>query len=122
MKKVSFALGAAALLSLGALAAPAHAQYGHQGQRYPHNVIVVPAPPPPPGYYGHQPQRLQHGDRRDYRGDHYYGDRRDYRGDYYRGGRGDRDRDGVPNRYDRDRDNDGVPNRYDRRPNNPYRY
>jgi hypothetical protein len=48
--------------------------------------------------------------------------------------RGDRDRDGVPNRYDRDRDNDGVANRYDRdrdgdgvpnrrddRPNNPYR-
>lgn len=33
----------------------------------------------------------------------------------------DRDRDGVPNRYDRDRDNDGVPNRYDRRPNNPNR-
>jgi Ni/Co efflux regulator RcnB len=31
----------------------------------------------------------------------------------------DRDRDGVPNRYDRDRDNDGVPNRYDRNPNRP---
>lgn len=34
----------------------------------------------------------------------------------------DRDRDGVPNRYDRDRDGDGVPNRYDARPNNPNRY
>jgi hypothetical protein len=34
----------------------------------------------------------------------------------------DRDRDGVPNRYDRDRDNDGVPNYADRRPNNPDRY
>jgi hypothetical protein len=34
---------------------------------------------------------------------------------------GDRDRDGVPNRYDRDRDNDGVPNRLDRAPNNPHR-
>jgi hypothetical protein len=33
----------------------------------------------------------------------------------------DRDRDGVPNRYDRDRDSDGVPNRYDHRPYNPYR-
>ena len=33
----------------------------------------------------------------------------------------DRDRDGIPNRYDRDRDGDGVPNRYDRRPDNPYR-
>jgi hypothetical protein len=40
-----------------------------------------------------------------------------------RGGwaRGDRDHDGVPNRYDRDRDGDGVPNRYDRRPDNPNR-
>ena len=37
-------------------------------------------------------------------------------------GRGDRDRDGVTNRYDRDRDGDGVPNRYDSRPNNPNRY
>ena len=42
----------------------------------------------------------------------------------------DRDRDGVPDRYDRrpgradnrgDRDRDGVPNRYDRQPDNPYR-
>ena len=39
----------------------------------------------------------------------------------------DRDRDGVPNRYDRydnryarDRDRDGVPNRWDAAPNNPY--
>lgn len=35
------------------------------------------------------------------------------------GGRGDRDRDGIPNRFDRDRDGDGVPNRQDRRPGNP---
>lgn len=32
------------------------------------------------------------------------------------GPRGDRDRDGVPNRFDRDRDGDGVPNRFDRAP------
>ena len=38
-----------------------------------------------------------------------------------RWGRGDRDRDGIPNRFDRDRDNDGVANRYDRAPNNPRR-
>ena len=37
-------------------------------------------------------------------------------------GYGDRDRDGIPNRYDRvynprwDRDGDGIPNRYDRHP------
>lgn len=36
-------------------------------------------------------------------------------------GYGDRDRDGVPNPYDRDRDGDGVPNRADRRPNDPWR-
>lgn len=58
-----------------------------------------------PGYHYAQPQWVQHGNR--------WG--------YERGGwtRGDRDRDGVPNRYDRDRDNDGVPNRHDRAPNNP---
>ena len=36
-------------------------------------------------------------------------------------GYGDRDRDGVPNRYDRDRDGDGVRNRRDRYPDNPRR-
>jgi hypothetical protein len=46
-----------------------------------------------------------------------------------RGPYGDRDRDGVPNRYDNDhargpngdRDGDGVANRHDRFPNNPNR-
>ncbi|MES2742629.1 MAG: YXWGXW repeat-containing protein [Pseudomonadota bacterium] len=33
----------------------------------------------------------------------------------------DRDNDGVPNRHDRDRDGDGVPNRHDARPDNPRR-
>lgn len=40
--------------------------------------------------------------------------------------RSDRDRDGIPDRYDgydnrlaRDRDHDGVPNRWDRAPSNP---
>jgi len=41
------------------------------------------------------------------------------RGDHR--GYGDRDHDGVPNRYDRDRDNDGVPNKYDAAPDNPRR-
>ncbi len=35
------------------------------------------------------------------------------------GPRGDRDWDGIPNRFDRDRDGDGVPNRFDSKPNNP---
>ena len=39
---------------------------------------------------------------------------------YHRGTR-DRDRDGVPNRYDRDRDGDGVSNRRDAYPNDPRR-
>ncbi len=39
----------------------------------------------------------------------------------YRAMRHDRDRDGIPNRFDRDRDNDGVRNARDRHPNNPYR-
>jgi hypothetical protein len=105
MNKIASALGAAALLSLGALAAaPAHA---HDG-RYDNRVIVVPAPPPPPPvYYGPPPRHYGYNDRRYYHRD---------------GGWGDRDRDGVPNRYDRDRDGDGVPNYYDRRPYNPYRY
>ena len=67
-----------------------------------------------------------HWERGERRG-HYMGNR----------GMGDRDRDGVPNRYDAapnnpnrqsmndrgmgDRDRDGVPNRYDERPNNPNR-
>jgi hypothetical protein len=34
-----------------------------------------------------------------------------------RGPYGDRDGDGIANRYDRDRDGDGVPNAYDQRPN-----
>jgi len=48
-----------------------------------------------------------------------HGDRWGYRAGNW--SRGDRDHDGIPNRYDRDRDGDGVPNRFDRAPNNPYR-
>ncbi len=38
-----------------------------------------------------------------------------------RGGRGDQDHDGIANRYDTDRDGDGTPNRWDRNPANPNR-
>ena len=41
---------------------------------------------------------------------------------HHAGWQRDRDRDGIPNRYDRDRDGDGVPNRYDRAPDSRYRY
>ncbi|HET7728733.1 MAG TPA: hypothetical protein VFK48_01755 [Usitatibacter sp.] len=51
-------------------------------------------------------------------------DRERWADNHYRGRGGpdgDRDRDGVPNRFDRDKDGDGVPNRYDSNPNNPRR-
>ncbi|MEJ8812626.1 hypothetical protein WKW77_16190 [Variovorax ureilyticus] len=108
MKKHAFAAGAIALLLLGTLALPAQASpYG-----YDNRATVVPPPPPrgyvmTPGYRYVQP--APHG----------YG--HDTRWEYRRRW-GDRDHDGIPNRYDRDRDGDGVPNRYDRRPDNPYRY
>ena len=73
-----------------------------------------------PGYYWH-PSRWEQRNGRWYleRG----GWHRERYAYYDRGrGYGDRDRDGIPNRYDRDRDNDGVPNRFDERPNNPNRY
>lgn len=38
-------------------------------------------------------------------------------GNWERGPGGDRDGDGIANRYDRDRDGDGIPNRADDRPN-----
>lgn len=113
MKKLSFAVAAAALLALGTLGTAAQAQ--PVGRMIQTQVYVVPAPPPP-GYYRHsEPQR--------YYGPppHRYDHRDDRRHWNQRHGRWDNDRDGVPNRYDRDRDGDGVPNRYDRAPNNPYR-
>jgi hypothetical protein len=61
-----------------------------------------------PGYLYHAPHWVQ-------RNNGWYMERGRW------GRRGDRDRDGVPNRYDRDRDNDGVPNRFDSHPNNPRR-
>jgi hypothetical protein len=143
---------AASLVALGATGAmtslPAQAQHS----------IVVQVAPPPPRYevapaprYGHVwvPGHWQwSGNGHVWVGGHFVASRPGYRyaqpawvrhGDrwaYNRGGwsRGDRDRDGIPNRYDRDRDNDGVrnrndrdrdgdgvPNRFDSRPNNPYR-
>jgi hypothetical protein len=67
-----------------------------------------------PGYYYRAPTWVERGDRWVL-----------VQGGWERGSRGrdggDRDRDGIPNRYDRDRDNDGVPNRHDDRPDNPRR-
>lgn len=105
MKKLTFALGAAAFLSLVALTAPAQAEIagGHfvQAQHY----YVQPAPPP--RYYRDHDRRYYAPPPRYYRdADRGYG--RGWEGRRYSGRR--------------DYDGDGVPNRYDRRPNNPYRY
>jgi hypothetical protein len=59
------------------------------------------------GYVYRNPEWVQEGDRWVLR-----------RGNW---ARGDRDRDGVPNRFDRDGDGDGIPNRRDDHPNNPRR-
>ncbi len=100
MKKLSFAIAAAALLSLGAIGTAAQAQLvgGHTIQA---QVYVVPAPPhrgyyhrppPPPPRYYYAPNHYRYYHRR---WNNHHG------------------------RWDYDRD--GVPNRYDRAPNNPYR-
>lgn len=112
MKKLSFAVAAAALLSLATLGTAAQAQPA--GRFIQAQVYVVPAPPPP-GYYRHSEPRRYYGPPPR----HYHRD--DRRHSDQRRGRWDNDRDGVPNRYDRDRDGDGVPNRYDHAPSNPYR-
>jgi hypothetical protein len=105
MKKLMLvlaAVGAAGLSGCAVYPAPVYDGYGNTGVAPPPYVV---APPPPvyiygSGVYRSSPRHQGHG----------YGAR-------------DRDRDGIPNRYDRDRDRDGdgVPNRFDPRPNNPYR-
>ncbi len=123
LTRLTLATGAAALLSFGALALPTAAQ-----AQPVINVQIGPPPPPrvervpPPrrGYVwapGHWEAR---------RGQHVW-----VRGEWIRARPGYayrapewRERDGRweyrSGRWDRDRD--GVPNRYDRRPNNPYRH
>jgi hypothetical protein len=106
MKKLTFAVTAAALFSVGAIGTVAQAQPRIDAQVYLGAPPVVVAPPPPvyvrpaPVYYGPPPPP----ERRFY--DHDRGHRWDERHNHYR----------------HDRDGDGVPNRYDRQPNNPYRY
>lgn len=139
MKRLALVVGAAALLSLGAMTVPAVAQ----AQTYPHTLTAIQfgAPPPPRAERVPAPRRgyVWAPGHYEWRGNRYAWVRgtwlkarpgyayqapewreRDGRWQY-RGGRWDRDGDGVPNRMDRDRDNDGVRNRDDRRPNNPNR-
>jgi hypothetical protein len=71
-----------------------------------------------PGYVYYSPHWVEHDGRwtMEHRGWVHEEHRRNERGAY-----GDRDHDGVPNRYDHDRDGDGVPDRYDNHPNDRYR-
>ncbi|WBY02373.1 hypothetical protein PE066_02235 [Ramlibacter tataouinensis] len=83
-----------------AYAAPAHQRTfvpGHWEQRGPHRVWVEAQWVVTPRYAGHGAPQWQGGP----------------------GPRRDRDRDGIPDRFDRDRDGDGVPNHRDRAPDNP---
>jgi WXXGXW repeat (2 copies) len=73
------------------------------------------------GYYWH-PNRWEQRDGRWYFERGRWDRERYARWDERRGGMGDKDHDGVPNRFDRDRDGDGVPNRFDSRPDNPRRH
>ncbi|RZL64704.1 MAG: hypothetical protein EOP81_07365 [Variovorax sp.] len=106
MKKLSLtALCGAALMSLTMLSTPAQAHDDHRG-----------------GYrgqshsYGHSHGHSQA--RGDHRGDRYHHAER--RAHFERQRHPHWQQRHAPVRYDRDRD--GVPDRYDRRPNNPYRY
>lgn len=126
MKKLSLAIGAAALLSLGTVATTANA--GERGDVHAQVLIQMPLlaalfeshPRPPPVMHvppGFRPAPVDYGRHDGYRAPRW--ERRDSHRDNWRGYR---DRDGIGHRYNRDRDGDGVPDRYDRRPNNPYRY
>jgi hypothetical protein len=138
-------ISAAAVLGCGAallsMPASAHNSVGVQ--------IGVPAPvyvaPPPVYYYTPPPQPVWVPGHWEWQGNRHvwvhgqYIHHGGYHGGYHGGGRwvhrgGDRDRDGIPDRYDRDldndgvrnrhdrdRDGDGVPNWHDRSPNNRYR-
>jgi hypothetical protein len=106
--------GAAAVLALMAPAAQAGTSV--------HLSIGVPLPVYGYGYGGYYPQPtyVVTGPRYVVPQTYYYGGGHRYdRG--HRHFRGDRDRDGIPNRWDRDRDGDGVPNRWDRHPGNGHR-
>ena len=120
MKKslITFAGAAAAMLAF--VAAPAHADARvHLNIGLPGVYVGSPGYYAQPGYVYTQPGYVYYG-QHNYYPQHNYHSQHDYNRGHRRGW--DRDRDGIPNRYDRDRDGDGVRNRYDRRPNNPYRY
>lgn len=118
---LSFAVGAASLMSLGAVVVPTAAQA--------QPAIYVQKPPPPPRFERTPPPRRGHvwaPGHYEWRGGRHVW----VRGEYIRARRGQayrapewRERDGrwEYNRGRWDRDGDGVRDRDDRRPNNPNR-
>lgn len=110
MKKLSLtALVGAALMSLTMLSTPAQAhddhRGGYRGQSHSHGHSQA--------RHGHRVERHHHAQRRAQleRQRHAQWQQQRHHRQMQRH---------APVRYDRDRD--GVPDRYDRRPNNPYRY
>lgn len=76
--------------------------------------------PERPGYVYYEPRWIQH-DGRWLREEARWERHERHERERWERRHGDRDHDGIPNRYDHDRDGDGVPNRYDRHPDNPHR-
>jgi len=97
--------------------APGHYEYRRGDYRWVggHYVRAV------PGKYYHPGHWVERNGRYTYVAPGWRAERYAYNERHYGYARGDRDRDGVPNRYDRDRDGDGVPNKYDSAPDNPNR-
>jgi hypothetical protein len=126
MAKTIWTAAATALACTGALLglpASAHTSVGVQ-IGVPAPVYVAPAPvyvaPPPVYQYTPPPQPVWVPGHWEWQGNRHVwvqGQHMQYGRDHW-GRRGDRDHDGIPDRYDRDRDGDGVPNWRDRAPDN----
>lgn len=133
LTKLTIGAAMAAACALAAPVAAADVQWGVSVNLAPPAPMLVPVPPSRPGYlwtpgywnWSHGRYLWMNGSWvRDRPGYVYWqprwvmqeGQWRLQRGQW---ARGDRDRDGIPNRWDGDRDGDGVPNRYDRHDGHP---
>ncbi len=85
-------------------------------------VLTQPASAQVEFHIGQQPQRGgAYGDRDRDGIPNRYDNNNNYRNQAQVPNRRDQDNDGIPNRYDTDRDGDGRPNQWDRQPANPHR-
>lgn len=131
--KLRFGAAVAACVTLLAPVAAADIQWGVSARFAPPAPMLVPVPAPRPGHlwtpgywdWSHGRYIWMNGSWvRDRPGYVYWQPRwvlQDGQWWLQRGhwARGDRDRDGIPDRWDADRDGDGVPNRYDRHDGHP---